>query len=84
MKRVQRQNERTRESHFSPNLDSAIQAWLVSRLQFQNQAGDEQRDAYMKFTDKLGQSISLWQVEQPELAEQFGLWFLSHLEAWSV
>jgi hypothetical protein len=74
----------TQDALFPPSLDAATAAWKAARHRFQNEGGREQRDAYMNATDELGQAISRWQAEHPAVAEQFGFWFLSHQELWSV
>ena len=78
------QDEQTQDALFSTSLDAAIAAWLVARHAFQNEAGERQRDKYEATTNELGQAIAAWRAEQPEIAEQFGWWFLSHQEVWSV
>jgi hypothetical protein len=78
MKKTMKQNEQTQDAHFSPSLDAAIAAWNTAQRKFQTQRCIEHQDAYMKTTDELGQSISLWALSNPALAEQFALWFDSH------
>ncbi len=68
----------------APCLEAAIINWNREFHNFQTQPSREHRGEYVKRCDELGQSISRWQVQQPELAEQFGYWFLSHQEIWSV
>ena len=72
------QNEQTQVAYLSPSLDAAIAAWDAARKRFQTQRCKEHQDAYVKATDELGQSISLWALSNPALAEQFALWFDSH------
>jgi hypothetical protein len=71
-------NEERHDVRFSPTLDAAIAAWKKTRHEFENERSKNHQDTYMKATDELGQAISQWQGEQPELAEQFGSWFESH------
>jgi hypothetical protein len=67
-------------SGITPNLDLAIWVWNEALSACQHKLGEHYLDDYMKATDELGQAISQWQSEQPELAEQFRLWFKSHWE----
>lgn len=69
------QPDPTKNVHFLPTLDAAIAVWETSRQAFQNEAGKEVRCAYMKATDELGQAISAWAAEQPEVADEFATWF---------
>jgi hypothetical protein len=66
------------------NLEAGVAAWCAATHQFQNEPYKNHRDEYNAATDVLGQRLSMWQCEEPELAEQFGLWFMSHQEVWSV
>jgi hypothetical protein len=74
-RKSQKQSELASHTCLAPSLEAATAAWYAARHRFQNEAGEEQRDAYMKVTDELGQAIAAWHAEQPELAEQFSLWF---------
>jgi hypothetical protein len=77
-RKTAQQNGLTQDVYFSPSLDAAIAAWDAVRKRFQTQRCKEHQDAYVKATDELGQSISLWALSNPALAEQFALWFDSH------
>lgn len=81
--RVQQQSEPKLNVYLVPKLEAATEAWYAARYAYQHEAGKGQQDAYESATNILGQAISHWQDEQPELAEQFGLWFISHQEVWS-
>ena len=67
-----------------PRLEAAILNWNMAFNKCQSQPSSEHQGEYVKRCDELGQSISRWQAQQPELVEQFGLWFLSHQEVWSL
>jgi hypothetical protein len=81
-KKAFEQNEQTQSFHFTLDLNRAIAAWEASRQAFQTMAGKEERDAYMRATDKLGQAISVWATEHTVLADQFAMWFDTHKECW--
>ena len=66
------------DAYLVPSLDSAAQTWYEARQRFQNEAGREQRDAYMKATDELGHAFSEWSAQLPEFFEQLRLWLDSH------
>jgi hypothetical protein len=68
----------------APCLEAAILNWNMALHKCQTQPSNEQLGEYCKRCDELGRSIARWQAQQPELVEQFGLWFLSHQEVWSV
>jgi hypothetical protein len=70
--------ELTQEFHLAPNLATAISEWDTARHGFQNGRGMEHQDAYCKATDELGQAISRWRFEQPELFEQFKFRYEGH------
>ena len=75
----QHQNKELRmDSCFTPSLESAARAWYEARHRYEIEPGKQNRDAYMKTTDELGQAFSKWKVERPELFEQLRLWFTSH------
>jgi len=65
----------TQDVHFSPGLDVAIAAWKKAGHEFENERSNNHQDAYMKATDELGQAISAWVAEQPEVADEFATWF---------
>ncbi len=65
-------------------LEAAILNWTFAFHKCQTQPSREHLSEYAKRCDELGQSIARWQAQQPELVEQFGLWFLSHQDVWSV
>jgi transposase len=77
-KKTKQQSEQTQDVRISPSLDTAIAAWIAARHSFQSEPLKHNKNAYMEATDELGQAISQWQDEQPELAEQFALFFASH------
>jgi hypothetical protein len=64
----------------SPNLGGEIMNWNKARIDFQHNPAKVNRDYYCKCCDELGQAISQWSATQPELFEQFKLWFESHPE----
>jgi hypothetical protein len=68
----------------APCLEAAILNWHAARHAYQNEPSKSLRDVYSKRTFQLGLSISRWQAQQPELVQQFGYWFDSHREVWSV
>jgi predicted Zn-dependent protease len=84
-KRTQEQSELASNPCFSPSLYAAIQNWQKARFAFQDKPGKGNQDYYCKCTDELGQCIGFWaRSEQPELAVQFGLWFKSHDDEWTI
>ena len=68
----------------APCLEAAILNWYGALHKCQSRPSREHRGEYCQRCDELGQSIVRWQAQQPELVEQFGSWFLSHQEVWSV
>lgn len=72
--RCEDHTEPTQGFQLVPDLGTAITTWHLARHRFQNERQKEYQDAYMKATDELGQSISAWQAEQPELFEQLRFW----------
>jgi hypothetical protein len=83
MRQKSKQTEPTQDVHFTPSLDAAIAAWLAARYAFLNKSSKSYRDAYEAARNLLGLSFSRC-FEQPELAEECGLWFISHPEVWST
>ena len=78
------QTEMKVDVFFSPSFNAAIAAWYAARHAFENEPSRNHLDAYMKFSDELGQAIAAFQSSRPALAEQFGRWFLGHQEVWFV
>jgi len=74
------QDELMLDAYLVPSLDAAAQTWCEARHRLQNEAGKQQRDAYMKATDELGQAFSTWAEQLPEFREQLALWVDSHPE----
>jgi hypothetical protein len=74
-KKSLQQNEHTKDVHISPSLDTAIAAWIAARHSFQSEPLKHNQNAYMEATDELGQAISAWAAEQPEVADEFATWF---------
>jgi hypothetical protein len=68
----------------TPSLEAAVKDWYTARHRYQCEPLKEHRHSYNAATDELGQSIAAWQADEPGLAEQFGLWFLSHQDVWSA
>lgn len=65
-------------------LEAAIANWNLAFHKCQSQPSREYLGEYVQRCNELGMSIARWQVQQPQLVEQFGRWFLSHREVWSV
>ncbi len=61
----------------SPALGGEIIHWNKTRIEFERQWTKQNQDRYCKSCDELGQALCQWRVEQPELFEQFALWFQS-------
>ena len=59
----------------APCLEAALINWNKAFHNFQTQPSREHQIDYCKRCDELGQSISRWQAQQPELVEQFGFYF---------
>jgi hypothetical protein len=66
------------DAWLSPSLKSATRAWNVARHRYQIEPIREHLNGYDAATNVLGQAISLWRAEQPELVEQFRFWFAAH------
>lgn len=64
----------------APCLEAAILNWNKAFHNYSAQPSKGHQDTYCKRCDELGQSISRWQLQQPELVEQFRFWFRSHPE----
>ena len=67
----EQQTEPTLEIPISLRLQYAVQTWYAARHRCTIEPDKQNRDAYCKATDELGQTFSRWQLEQPELFEQF-------------
>jgi hypothetical protein len=63
-----------------PQFEAAIRNWYGARRQFQFEPSEQNQDSYEMAFNELGQDISFWKLEQPELFEQFNLWFSTHAE----
>lgn len=59
----------------APCLEAAIFNGYRAFHECQSQPTREHQGEYFKRCDELGQSISRWQAQQPELVEQFRRWF---------
>lgn len=62
----------------APCLEAAIINWNRAFHKCQTQPSKEHLGEYVQRCYQLGESISRWQVQQPELVEQFGFWFRAH------
>lgn len=62
----------------APCLEAAILNWNKAFHSFHTQPSKEHQDAYCKRCDQLGQSIARWEGQQPDLVDQFRLWFRAH------
>jgi len=65
------------EATLPASLENAITAWNRARHAVQDEPCMENRNGYEVSTNQLGQAISQWRTEQPDLFEQFGFWFES-------
>lgn len=74
-------NELTLDARLAPSFENAVTTWHVARHRFQNEPMRQHQNAYDKATDELGQAFSEWKAEQPELFEQFKMFFQSHPES---
>lgn len=63
----------------TPHLKTAIHNWFEAMRQFQVEPALQNQNRYEIATNELGQAISQWRVEQPELFEQFKFWFCAHV-----
>ena len=74
-----KQNPALVNTSISPRLEAAIRNWYQARYQFELESTKHNQDSYEIAFNELGQTISLWKIEQPELFEQFRFWFSAHL-----
>jgi hypothetical protein len=79
-RRIQKQSESVATLCLSPNLGGEIINWQKARIAFQHQRTKGNQDYYCRCSDELGQALCRWRVEQPELYEQFKMFFQSHPE----
>lgn len=79
-RRTHEQSKSVANLCLSPNLGGEIMNWNKARIDFQNNPAKVNRDYYCKCCGELGQAITQWSSAQPELFEQFKLWFESHPE----
>lgn len=63
---------------YAPSLEKAIENWSIARRAVEDEPCMEHRNGYEVANNKLGQAISRWSVERPELVEQFRFWFAAH------
>lgn len=68
----------------APCIEAAILNWYSAFRNYRAQPSREHQGEYCRESHRLGQSISRWQAQQPELVQQFGYWFDSHREVWFV
>ncbi len=61
-------------------LEAAILNWTFAFHKCQTRPSREHLSEYVQRCFQLGDSISRWQLQQPELVEQFRFWFRSHPE----
>ena len=63
---------------FTSNLEEAIFVWYEALSACRHKLGEHYQADYARACDELGQAVGHWATEQPELVEQFRLWFQAH------